>query len=78
MFFFWSKTGDWASRQEKDKTERAIGVGRRTREKIVKWNQITALGFQTESRHQTSPASQRGKSEVISVIRVPGDGRFGS
>ena len=32
---------------EKDKTERVIGLGRRTREEIVKWNQMTALRFQT-------------------------------
>ena len=27
--------------------QRAIGVGRRTREEIAKWNQMTALRFQT-------------------------------
>ena len=32
---------------KKDKTERVIGLGRRTREEIVKWNQMTALTFQT-------------------------------
>ena len=41
----WS--GEWASRQKKDKTERATGLGRRTREEIVKWNQMTALRFQS-------------------------------
>ena len=45
------------SGQEEGKTERATGVGRRTREVIEKWNQITALGFQTRWRHQTPPAS---------------------
>ena len=30
-----------------DKTERVRGLGRRTREEIVKWNQMTALRFQT-------------------------------
>ena len=44
---------------EKDKSERAIGVGRGTRQEIVKWNQMTALRFQTRGRHQTSPASLR-------------------
>ena len=39
---------------ENDKTERVTGLGRRTREEIAKWNQMTAL------RHQTSPASLRG------------------
>ena len=37
---------EWASRQgKKDKTERAMGVGGRTREAIVKWNQMAALRF---------------------------------
>ena len=30
---------------EKDKTEKVTGLGRRTREEIVKWNQMTALRF---------------------------------
>ena len=42
------------------KTERVTGLGRRTREEIAKWNQMAALRFQTEGRHQTSPASLRG------------------
>ena len=45
---------------EDDKTERATGLGRRTREEIAKWNQMTALRFQTGGRHQISPASLRG------------------
>ena len=54
-------SGEWTSRQKKkDKTKRVIGLGRRTREEIVKWNQMTALRFQTRGRHQTSPASLRG------------------
>ena len=32
---------------ENDKTERVTGLGRRTREEIAKWNQMTALRFQT-------------------------------
>ena len=32
--------------KENDKTEIAIGVDRRTREELVKWNQMTALRFQ--------------------------------
>ena len=44
---------------EKDKTERVTGLGR-TREEIAKWNQMTALRFQTGGRHSTSPASLRG------------------
>ena len=29
----------------KKRTEKVIGLGRRTREEIVKWNQMTALRF---------------------------------
>ena len=53
-------SGEWTSRQKKDRTERVIGLGRRTKEKIVKWNQMKALRFQTGGRHQTSLASLRG------------------
>ena len=45
---------------EKGKTERVTGLGRRTREEIAKWNQMTALRFQTGGRHQTYPAFLRG------------------
>ena len=38
-------------------TERATWLGRRTREETEKWNQTTALRFQTRGRHLTSPAS---------------------
>ena len=50
----------WTRRQKKDKTGRVTGLGRRIREEIAKWNQMTALRFQTWGRHQTSPASLRG------------------
>ena len=50
---------------ENDKTERVTGTGRRTREEIAKWNQMTALRFQTGGRHQTSPASLRGCPDDI-------------
>ena len=45
------------------KAERVTGPGRRTREEIAKWNQMTALRFQTGERHQTSPASLWGVTE---------------
>ena len=32
---------------EKDKIERVTGLGRRTREEIAKWNQMTAVRFLT-------------------------------
>ena len=37
-----------------DKTERVTGLGRRTREEIAKWNQMTALRFQTGGGGGTS------------------------
>ena len=46
---------------ENSKTERVTGLGRRTREEIAKWNQMTALRFQTGGRHQTSDF--RGRTE---------------
>ena len=42
------------------KTERVTDPSRRTRKEIAKWNQMTALRFQTGGRHQTSPASLQG------------------
>ena len=55
--FSGKKSGEWTSRQKTKtkKTERVTGLGR-TREETVKWNQMTALRFQTGRRHQTSPA----------------------
>ena len=50
-------SAEWTSRQKKGKTERVLGLGRRTREEIIKWNQMTALRFQTGGRHQKNPAS---------------------
>ena len=35
---------------ENDKTERVTGLGRKTREEIAKWNQMTAPRFQTGGR----------------------------
>ena len=46
--------------EEKGKTQRITGLGRRTRQEIVKWNQMTALRFQIGLRHQTSLASLGG------------------
>ena len=54
--------------QAEKKEERVIGLGKRTREEIVKWNQMTALRFQARGRHQTSPASLwRQKAEEKSL-----------
>ena len=57
------KFGRKGQQAENDKTERVTGLGRRTRQKIAKWNQMTVLRFQTGWRHQTSPASLRGEGE---------------
>ena len=42
---------------EKHKAERETGLGRRTREKIAKWNKTTALRLQTggDIRHTQPP-----------------------
>ena len=57
---FWKKFRRKDQQAEKDKIERVTGLGRKTREEIAKWNQMTALRFQTGGRHQTSPASLQG------------------
>ena len=48
---------------EKDKTERVKGLGRRTREEIAKWNQMTALRFQTGGETSDIPGLPSGISE---------------
>ena len=58
---FWKKFRRKDQRAEKDKIETVTGLGRRTREAIAKWNQMTAPRFQTGGRHQTPPASLRGQ-----------------
>ena len=60
---FWEKFRRKGQQAEKDKTERVSGLGRKTREEIAKWHQMTALRFQTGERHQTSPASLRGERQ---------------
>ena len=42
----WKKFRRKGQQAENDKTERITGLGRRTREEIAKWNQMTALRFQ--------------------------------
>ena len=54
---FYGKFKRMGQYAEKDKTERTVRVGRRTREETVKWNQMTALRFQTGGRHQTTLTS---------------------
>ena len=43
--------------QKKDKTERATGLGRRTREETGKGNQMTALRSHAAEGHLTSLAT---------------------
>ena len=44
--FFWKKFRRKDQQAKKrDKLERVTGLGRRTREEIAKWNQMTALRF---------------------------------
>ena len=44
--------------REKRQDRRAMGVGSITREEIVKWNKMTAQGFQTgQGGGQTSPTA---------------------
>ena len=62
--FFGKKCRRKGQQAENDKTERVTGLGRRTRKEIAKWNQMTALRFQTGGRHQTSPASLRGRNTL--------------
>ena len=45
--FLEKKSENGPAGRKKDKTERVTGLGRRTREKIVMWNPMTALRFQT-------------------------------
>ena len=44
---FWKRFRREDQQAEKDKIERVTGLARRTREEIAKWNQMTALRFQT-------------------------------
>ena len=61
---------EWTSRQKKkDKTERVTGLGRRTRAEIVKWNQMTALRFQT-SDITGLPSTDKMKGENLGMESV--------
>ena len=67
---FWKKVR-WMDYYEKnDKTERARGLGRRTREETEKGNQMTALRFQAwgRIRHPLPPCW--GSSTVLTLVRA--------
>ena len=62
---FWKKSREWttsSSRKEKEKTERARRLGRKTRVGIEKGNHMTALRFQTGGKGDTevSPVFLQG------------------
>ena len=50
---------------EKDKTERITRLGRRTREEIAKWKQMTALRFQTGGENIRDPRPPFGGSKSV-------------
>ena len=50
--------------EKKEKTEKTTKVCKRTREEVVKWNQMTALRFHTGMRHHTSLASLWGTINI--------------
>ena len=53
----------------KDKTERATGLSRRTREEIPKRGiKLTALRFQTGGRHLKSPGLPSGATQGYDLI----------
>ena len=52
------KPAKWSISRKGDRAAWAAGLKRRTREEMVKWKQMK---FQSGGRHQTSPASLRGK-----------------
>ena len=65
--FLEKSSGEWASRKKKDKTERVTGLGRRTRDKIVKWNQMTPLRFQTGGETSGIPGISSGSDYAKTI-----------
>ena len=49
---------------ENDKTERLTGLGRRLRQEIAKWNQMTALTFQTGGETSNIPGLHETPADV--------------
>ena len=54
---------DQQAEEKKDKTERVLGLGKRTRKETVKWNQMTDLRFQTgcDIRYPRPPLGEEGR-----------------
>ena len=57
---FWKKFRRKDLQTENDKTHRVTGLGRRTREEIAKWNQMTALRLQTWGETSDIPGLPSG------------------
>ena len=49
--FYGKSLEERTSKQKKIRHKRITGLGRRTRQEIAKWNQMTALRFQAGGRH---------------------------
>ena len=54
---------------ENNKTERVTGLGRRTREEIAKWNQMTALRFQRERERERERESSFEQTSKLGCVR---------
>ena len=65
---------------EKGKTERETGLGRRTREGIAKWNQMTALRFQMggDIRHLQPPLGGPIQGNIVIQTSCSQEQRFRS
>ena len=57
-------------KQKREKTEGATGLSRITREQTEKWNQMTAVSFQTAGRYQKRPASLWAEKELIVYTQI--------
>ena len=49
------KSGEWANRQKKEKTERTMGAGRRTRDSKVESNDSPEIPDRGDIRHPRPP-----------------------
>ena len=65
---FWKMFCRIDQQAEKNKAERVLGLIRRTREEIVKWNQMTALRFQTGGETSDIPGLPSGGVVVVVIF----------
>ena len=61
---------DHRAGEKKDQTERVLGLGRRTREERVKWNQMTALTFQTRGETSDIPGLPSGVMMMMTMMMM--------